>query len=76
MWIRGRRDLLREGKAHDGRVPWGMPIKMCQHLGDQEVRYIDAWLRSLPAIKNPQLPEGKWSDALARACLLYTSRCV
>ena len=61
------RALLREGKTHDGHVPWGMPIKMFQHLSDQEVRDIDAWLRSLPAIENPQLPEGKWSDALARA---------
>ena len=63
----GLRALLREGKTHDGHVPWGMPIKMFQHLSDQEVRDIDAWLRALPAVENPELPEGKWSDALAKA---------
>lgn len=59
--------LLREGKTHDGHVPWGMPIKMFQHLSDQEVRDIDAWLRATPALENPELPEGKWSDSLAKA---------
>ena len=63
----GLRALLREGKTHDGHVPWGMPIKMFQHLSDQEVRDIDAWLRALSAVENPELPEGKWSDALAKA---------
>ena len=57
--------LLREGKTHDGHVPWGMPIKMFQHLSDREIRDITAWLRTTPAIENPDLPEGRWSDALA-----------
>ena len=59
--------LLREGKTHDGHVPWGMPIKMFQHLSDREIRDITAWLRATPAIENPDLPEGKWSEALAKA---------
>mgnify|MGYP003618168224 FL=1 len=49
------RALLREGKTHDGHVPWGMPIKMFQHLSDREVRDITAWLRALPAVDNPGL---------------------
>lgn len=56
--------LLRKGRTHDGHVPWGMPIKMFQHLSDQEVRDITAWLRSLPDVDNAGLPEGKWSAAL------------
>nr|WP_298129190.1 cytochrome c [uncultured Pseudoxanthomonas sp.] len=56
--------LLREGRTHDGHVPWGMPVRMFQHLSDREVRDIIAWLRSLPAVENPTLPEGKWSDSL------------
>ena len=59
--------LLHEGRTHDGHVPWGMPIMMFQHLSDQEVRDITAWLRALPAVENPNLPDGKWSDALAKA---------
>lgn len=59
--------LIREGRTHDGHVPWGMPIKMLQHLSDREVRDIIAWLRSLPIADDPALPEGKWSAALARA---------
>jgi len=56
--------LLREGRTHDGHVPWGMPIKMFQHLSDREVHDITAWLRGLPAVDNPSLPQGQWSDAL------------
>jgi cytochrome c553 len=56
--------LLREGRTHDGHVPWGMPIKMFQHLSDREVRDIIAWLRALPAVEDPALPEGRWSDSL------------
>lgn len=59
--------LLREGKTHDGHVPWGMPIKMLQHLSDREVRDIVAWVRSLPAIDPAGVPEGKWSATLAKA---------
>jgi cytochrome c553 len=58
--------LLREGRTHDGHVPWGMPIKMFQHLSDREVRDITAWLRGLPAVDNPALPAGKWSEDLVR----------
>jgi mono/diheme cytochrome c family protein len=58
--------LLREGKTHDNHLPMGMPIKMFQHLSDQEVRDITAWLRALPAVENPGLPESKWSDEVVR----------
>ena len=59
--------LLREGRTHDGHVPWGMPVKMFQHLSDREVRDILAWLRALPAVANPDLPAGQWSEALAKS---------
>lgn len=58
--------LLRRGKTHDGHVPIMMPIKTFQHLSDQEVRDITAWLRSIPAVTNPDLPEGAWSETLKR----------
>ena len=58
--------LLHEGRTLDGHVPWGMPIKMFQHLSHREVRDIAAWLRSIPAVANPDLPEGQWSEALAK----------
>jgi mono/diheme cytochrome c family protein len=59
--------LLREGKTHDGHVPWGMPIRMLQHLSDREVRDITAWVRSLSAVPPGGVPAGKWSPALAKA---------
>lgn len=59
--------LLREGRTHDGHVPWGMPIKMFQHLSDREVRDVIAWLRALPRVDNPALPEARWSDSLRNA---------
>ena len=59
--------LLHEGRTHDGHVPWGMPIKMFQHLSHREVRDITAWLRSLPHLPNPDLPPGQWSEDLARS---------
>lgn len=59
--------LLHEGTTHDGHVPWGMPIQMFQHLSHQEVRDIDAWLRSLPHVANPDLTESQWSESLAKA---------
>lgn len=55
--------LLREGKTHDGHRPFGMPIYMFQHLSDQEVRDITAWLRSLPDVANPGLAESVVSPA-------------
>lgn len=48
--------LLRHGMTADGSLPLGMPIRMFQHLSDQEVRDITAWLRGLPAVANPELP--------------------
>lgn len=54
--------LLRRGKTHDGHLPMMMPIKMFQHLSDQEVRDIDAWLRSLPEVSNPGLLDSAWSE--------------
>ncbi|MFT3896634.1 MAG: c-type cytochrome [Thermomonas sp.] len=59
--------LLREGRTHDGHVPWGMPIKMLQHLSDREVRDITAWMRSLPAVRPVGMPQTKWSPSLAKA---------
>jgi cytochrome c553 len=56
--------LLREGKTHDGHVPVMMPIKMFQHLSDRDILDITAWLRSLPAVPNPDLPAGAWSEKL------------
>lgn len=53
----GLEALLRQGKTHDGHLPLGMPIKMFQHLSDQEVGDIAAWLRALPVLDNPDLPE-------------------
>ncbi len=49
--------LLHQGKTHDGHRAFGMPIFMFQHLSDQEVRDITAWLRSIPAVANPGLAE-------------------
>lgn len=59
--------LLRTGKTHDGHVPWGMPVKMFQHLSDREVRDIAAWLRALPEVDSPGVPAGQWSATLASA---------
>lgn len=55
-------ELLRQGRTHDGHVPFGMPILMFQHLSDREVRDITAWLRSIPAVVNPGLKESWFSD--------------
>lgn len=41
-----------------------MPIKMFQHLSDQEIRDITAWMRSIPGVANPDLPEGAWSETV------------
>lgn len=59
--------LLRRGRTHDGHVPWGMPVRMFEHLSDREIRDISAWLRALPPAANPTLPAGQWSEALARS---------
>lgn len=58
--------LLHEGKTHDGHAPWGMPIQSFQYLSQQEVRDLIAWLRALPAVDNPDTPEGEWSADLRR----------
>lgn len=58
--------LLHEGRTHDGHRAFGMPIFMFQHLSDQEVRDITAWLRALPAVENPGLPETTLSVATAQ----------
>jgi len=59
-------DLLRQGRTHDGHVPFGMPILMFQHLSDREVRDITAWLRSIPPVVNPDLKESWYSDETRR----------
>ncbi|MBC7656196.1 MAG: c-type cytochrome, partial [Frankiaceae bacterium] len=58
--------LLRQGRTHDGHVPYGMPIQMYQHLSDREVRDITAWLRSIPAVAHPELKPSWFSDELKR----------
>ena len=55
--------LLREGKTHDGHRAFGMPIYMFQHLSDQEVRDITAWLRAIPEVSNPGLADSVVSKA-------------
>lgn len=55
--------LLRGGKTHDGHRAFGMPIYMFQHLSDQEVRDITAWLRAMPAVANPGLADSVVSKA-------------
>lgn len=57
--------LLREGRTHDGHRPFGMPVKMLQHLSDREVRDVTAWLRALPEAENPGLAE----SAITRATM-------
>ena len=47
--------LLRQGITRDGHRPFGMPVFMFQHLSDDEVRDIIAWLRALPAVAHPEL---------------------
>ncbi len=56
--------LLRGGITHDGHRPLGMPVFMFQYLSDREIRDINAWLRSIPDIANPDLPEKRWSEKL------------
>ncbi|MFT3806761.1 cytochrome c [Arenimonas sp.] len=62
----GLERLLRHGQTHDGHVPFGMPVKMFQHLSDREVRDIAAWLRSLPEAANPTLENSWFSDDIAK----------
>ena len=64
--------LLHEGRTHDGHLPFGMPIKMLQHLSDREVRDITAWLRGLPEIDNPGLAEGRITPATMKRLLAGT----
>jgi mono/diheme cytochrome c family protein len=62
----GIEGLLREGRSHDGHVPFGMPILMYQHLSDREVRDITAWLRSIPVVANPDLKQSWFADAVKK----------
>ena len=62
----GIEGLLRQGRSHDGHVPFGMPISMYQHLSDREVRDITAWLRSIPAVANPDLKPSWFSDVVRK----------
>ena len=62
----GIEGLLRHGRTHDGHVPFGMPIVMYQHLSDREVRDITAWLRSIPAVANPDLKVSWFSAEQAK----------
>ncbi len=54
--------LLREGRTHDGHRPIGMPILMFQHLSDQDIHHITAWLRTTPAVEDAGLPPSWLSD--------------
>lgn len=58
--------LLRQGRTHDGHVPFGMPVMMYQHLSDREVRDITAWLRALPAVANPDLQQSWFASDIAQ----------
>jgi mono/diheme cytochrome c family protein len=62
----GLEALLRQGRTHDGHVPFGMPVLMYQHLSDREVRDITAWLRTMPAVANPDLKQSWFADDVAR----------
>jgi cytochrome c553 len=64
--------LLHEGRTHDGHLPFGMPIKMLQHLSDREVRDITAWLRALPAVDNPGLAESRITPSTMKRLLAGT----
>lgn len=59
--------LLREGRTPTGRPPLGMPVFMFQHLSDEEVRDIWAWLQGLPDTPNPTLPRTEYSPPIAKA---------
>lgn len=59
--------LLREGRTPTGRPPLGMPIFMFQHLSDQEVRDVWAWLQALPDTPNAALPATEYAAPIARA---------
>lgn len=58
--------LLRKGRTSDGHAPLGMPIFMFQHLSDQEVRDLWAWLDGLADIAH-DLPATEYSAPIARA---------
>lgn len=62
----GIEGLLRQGRTHDGHVAFGMPISMYQHLSDREVRDITAWLRSIPAVANPDLKQSWFADPVKK----------
>jgi mono/diheme cytochrome c family protein len=61
--------LLHEGRTHDGHRPFGMPIKMLQHLSEREVRDIIAWLRALPAVDDPGLAQSAITPATMKRLL-------
>lgn len=58
--------LLRQGRTSDGHRPLGMPVFMFEHLSDREVRDITAWLRSIPAVSNPDLQKTWLSDEVKK----------
>ena len=58
--------LLRQGRTHSGRPPFGMPIFMLQRLSDREIADVTAWLRGLPPVANPSLKQTWMSPAIAR----------
>jgi mono/diheme cytochrome c family protein len=45
---------IREGLANDGRSLLGMPSQAYRHLSDADVQALVAFLRSQPAVDNPQ----------------------
>lgn len=61
--------LLREGRTHDGHRAVGMPIHMFQYMSDQETSDLTAWLRSLPPVTHPDLPDGRLSDVTRQQLL-------
>ncbi|CAN5266733.1 hypothetical protein BH11PSE14_BH11PSE14_01780 [soil metagenome] len=68
----GISDLLRRGQTRDGHRPIGMPIQGYQHLTDQNVQDIIAWLRWLPPVPSPDVPATMVSEQLKPSLLAGT----
>lgn len=47
---------IREGIGQDGRALMGMPSQAYRHLSDADAQALVAYLRSQPAVNNPQPP--------------------
>ena len=52
--------LIRTGVPRDGRVLWGMPSEIFQHLSDADLKSVIADLRSVPPGGKPTQPPLPW----------------